>query len=145
MEETKNITIKIVQRDYNVRVKKGEEELFLRACDSIKESLQFYAQKSAHRDKQDLMAMVLLQAVVSNLKQEERLNNVVSEQDLKIAKDINNLLDQILKLNTENNEAKKTIDTKQASPKTMGEPTEITDIDMSRKIEEDKTDELTLF
>lgn len=145
MDETKNITIKIVQRDYNVRVKKSEESLFLRACDSIKESLQFYAQKSAHRDKQDLMAMVLLQAFVSNLKQEERLNNIVSEQDLKIAKDINNLLDQILKLNTEDNESNKTIETKQVSVKKVGESTEITDIDMSRKVEEDKTDELTLF
>lgn len=144
MDETKNITIKIVQRDYNVRVKKSEESLFLRACDSIKESLQFYAQKSAHRDKQDLMAMVLLQAFVSNLKQEERLNNVVSEQDLKIAKDINNLLDQILKLKTQDDESK-TIETKQVSAKTMDESTEITDIDMSRKVEEDKTDELTLF
>lgn len=144
MDETKNITIKIVQRDYNVRVKKSEESLFLRASDSIKESLQFYAQKSAHRDKQDLMAMVLLQAFVSNLKQEERLNNIVSEQDLKIAKDINNLLDQILKLKTQDNESK-TIETKQVSAKTMDESTEITDIDMSRKVEEDKTDELTLF
>lgn len=144
MDETKNITIKIVQRDYNVRVKKSEESLFLRACDSIKESLQFYAQKSAHRDKQDLMAMVLLQAFVSNLKQEERLNNIVSEQDLKIAKDINSLLDQILKLKTQDNESK-TIETKQVSAKTMDESTEITDIDMSRKVEEDKTDELTLF
>lgn len=144
MDETKNITIKIVQRDYNVRVKKSEESLFLRASDSIKESLQFYAQKSAHRDKQDLMAMVLLQAFVSNLKQEERLNNIVSEQDLKIAKDINNLLDQILKLKTQDNESK-TIETKQVSAKTMDESTEITDIDMSRKVEEDKADELTLF
>lgn len=144
MDETKNITIKIVQRDYNVRVKKSEESLFLRASDSIKESLQFYAQKSAHRDKQDLMAMVLLQAFVSNLKQEERLNNIVSEQDLKIAKDINNLLDQILKLKTQDNESK-TIETKQVSAKIMDESTEITDIDMSRKVEEDKTDELTLF
>lgn len=144
MDETKNITIKIVQRDYNVRVKKSEESLFLRACDSIKESLQFYAQKSAHRDKQDLMAMVLLQAFVSNLKQEERLNNIVSEQDLKIAKDINSLLDQILKLKTQDNEPE-AVETKQVSAKTMDESTEITDIDMSRKVEEDKTDELTLF
>ncbi len=144
MDETKNITLKIVQRDYNVRVKQSEESLFLRACDSIKESLQFYAQKSAHRDKQDLMAMVLLQAFVSNLKQEERLNNVVSEQDIKIAKDINNLLDQILKLKTEDSGSNKTIEAKQVNTKTLVE-SEITDIEMSRKVEEEKTDELTLF
>ncbi|MDO5759636.1 MAG: hypothetical protein Q4Q06_01260 [Bacteroidota bacterium] len=149
MEETKTITLKIVQRDYDVRVKRNEEDLFLQACDSIKESLQFYAQKSAHRDKQDLMAMLLLQAFVTNLRQEKQLKNGnVSEQDIKKAKDIDNLLDQVLNLRQENYQLSETVETeaKQMDTNVMDDSTKITEIDIYRKVEnENKTDELTLF
>ena len=99
MEETKTITLRIVQRNYTVRVRKDEEDLFLRASNSIKESLQFYAQKTSHRDKQDLMAMVLLQAFVSNIKQDEKTKNLSSNADVEKAKELDLLLDQILTSN----------------------------------------------
>lgn len=151
MEETKTITLRIVQRNYTVRVRKDEEDLFLRASNSIKESLQFYAQKTSHRDKQDLMAMVLLQAFVSNIKQDEKTKNLSSNADVEKAKELDLLLDQIL---TSNN-----VETKEESVESIEEneikedvvadlsPSEKdSEIEISRTIDKsDESKELTLF
>ncbi len=148
MEDTKTITLKIVQRNYDVRVKTTDEDLFLRACNSIKESLQFYAQKSSHRDKQDLMAMVLLQAFVANLKQEEQLNNLFSDQDIQRAKDIDNLLNKVLNPDIAIEDEGETIETlnKLKEIEVADHSTKINEIDMYRKIDnEDKSEGLTLF
>lgn len=148
MEDTKTITLKIVQRNYDVRVKTTDEDLFLRACNSIKESLQFYAQKSSHRDKQDLMAMVLLQAFVANLKQEEQLNNLFSDQDIQRAKDIDNLLNKVLNPDIAIEDEGETIETlnKLKEIEVADHSNKINEIDMYRKIDnEDKSEGLTLF
>lgn len=151
MEETKTITLRIVQRNYTVRVRKDEEDLFLRASNSIKESLQFYAQKTSHRDKQDLMAMVLLQAFVSNIKQDEKTKNLSSNTDVEKAKELDLLLDQIL---TSNN-----VETKEEPVESIEEneikedvvadlsPSEKdAEIEISRTIDKsDESKELTLF
>ena len=151
MEETKTITLRIVQRNYTVRVRKDEEDLFLRASNSIKESLQFYAQKTSHRDKQDLMAMVLLQAFVSNIKQDEKTKNLSSNADVEKAKELDLLLDQIL---TSNN-----VETKEEPVESIEEneikedvvadlsPSEKdAEIEISRPIDKsDESKELTLF
>ncbi|MDY6381633.1 MAG: cell division protein ZapA [Synergistales bacterium] len=151
MEETKTITLRIVQRNYTVRVRKDEEDLFLRASNSIKESLQFYAQKTSHRDKQDLMAMVLLQAFVSNIKQDEKTKNLSSNADVEKAKELDLLLDQIL---TSNN-----VETKEEPVESIEEneikedavadlsPSEKdAEIEISRTIDKsDESKELTLF
>lgn len=151
MEETKTITLRIVQRNYTVRVRKDEEDLFLRASNSIKESLQFYAQKTSHRDKQDLMAMVLLQAFVSNIKQDEKTKNLSSNADVEKAKELDLLLDQIL---TSNN-----VETKEEPAESIEEneikedavadlsPSEKdAEIEISRTIDKsDESKELTLF
>ena len=150
MEETKTITLRIVQRNYTVRVRKDEEDLFLRASNSIKESLQFYAQKTTHRDKQDLMAMVLLQAFVSNLKQDEKTKNLSSDADIEKAKELDQLLDQILINNVEKkeepvesiekNEVEEEVVTNQPSEEKESE------IEISRTIDKsDESKELTLF
>ena len=150
MEETKTITLRIVQRNYTVRVRKDEEDLFLRASNSIKESLQFYAQKTTHRDKQDLMAMVLLQAFVSNLKQDEKTKNLSSDADIEKAKELDQLLDQILINNVEKkeepvesiekNEVEEEVVTNQPSEEKERE------IEISRTIDKsDESNELTLF
>lgn len=150
MEETKTITLRIVQRNYTVRVRKDEEDLFLRASNSIKESLQFYAQKTTHRDKQDLMAMVLLQAFVSNLKQDEKTKNLSSDANVEKAKELDQLLDQILINNVEKkeepvesiekNEVEEEVVTNQPSEEKESE------IEISRTIDKsDESNELTLF
>lgn len=151
MEETKTITLRIVQRNYTVRVRKDEEDLFLRASNSIKESLQFYAQKTSHRDKQDLMAMVLLQAFVSNIKQDEKTKNLSSNADVEKAKELDLLLDQILTSNNvetkeepvesiEENEIKEDV-VADLSPREKD-----AEIEISRTIDKsDESKELTLF
>ncbi len=151
MEETKTITLRIVQRNYTVRVRKDEEDLFLRASNSIKESLQFYAQKTSHRDKQDLMAMVLLQAFVSNIKQDEKTKNLSSNADVEKAKELDLLLDQILTSNNvetkeepvesiEENEIKEDVATALSPSEKDAE------IEISRTIDKsDESKELTLF
>lgn len=151
MEETKTITLRIVQRNYTVRVRKDEEDLFLRASNSIKESLQFYAQKTSHRDKQDLMAMVLLQAFVSNIKQDEKTKNLSSNADVEKAKELDLLLDQILTSNNvetkeepvesiEENEIKEDVVADLSSSEKDAE------IEISRTIDKsDESKELTLF
>lgn len=151
MEETKTITLRIVQRNYTVRVRKDEEDLFLRASNSIKESLQFYAQKTSHRDKQDLMAMVLLQAFVSNIKQDEKTKNLSSNADVEKAKELDLLLDQILTSNNvetkeepvesiEENEIKEDVVADLSSSEKEAE------IEISRTIDKsDESKELTLF
>lgn len=151
MEETKTITLRIVQRNYTVRVRKDEEDLFLRASNSIKESLQFYAQKTSHRDKQDLMAMVLLQAFVSNIKQDEKTKNLSSNADVEKAKELDLLLDQILTSNNvetkeepvesiEENEIKEDVVAGLSSSEKDAE------IEISRTIDKsDESKELTLF
>lgn len=151
MEETKTITLRIVQRNYTVRVRKDEEDLFLRASNSIKESLQFYAQKTSHRDKQDLMAMVLLQAFVSNIKQDEKTKNLSSNADVEKAQELDLLLDQILSSNNvetkeepvesiEENEIKEDV-VADLSPSEKD-----AEIEISRTIDKsDESKELTLF
>ncbi len=150
MEETKTIKLKIVQRDYTVKVKKDEEDLFLRASNSIKESLQFYAQKTTHRDKQDLMAMVLLQAFVSNLKQEEKTKSLRSVEDVEKAKEIDKLLDQVLNINNVDNlkktdEPTEEIYSEESSPDNSSQE-EDHEIEISRSVDKsDDANELTLF
>ncbi|MBQ4420663.1 MAG: cell division protein ZapA [Bacteroidales bacterium] len=151
MEETKTITLRIVQRNYTVRVRKDEEDLFLRASNSIKESLQFYAQKTSHRDKQDLMAMVLLQAFVSNIKQDEKTKSLSSNADVEKAQELDLLLDQILSSNNvetkeepvesiEENEIKEDV-VADLSPSEKD-----AEIEISRTIDKsDESKELTLF
>ena len=151
MEETKTITLRIVQRNYTVKVRKDEEDLFLRASNSIKESLQFYAQKTTHRDKQDLMAMVLLQAFVSNLKQDEKTKNLSSDEDIQKAKELDELLDQILNSNNvESNkepfESIENYEIKEDSEKEKSSEENESEIDISRTIDKSNdSSELTLF
>ncbi len=151
MEETKTITLRIVQRNYTVKVKKDEEDLFLRASNSIKESLQFYAQKTTHRDKQDLMAMVLLQAFVSNLKQDEKAKNLSSDEDIQKAKEVDELLDQILNSNNvesdkESFESIENHEIKEDSEKEKSSEENESEIDISRTMDKSNdSSELTLF
>ncbi len=151
MEETKTITLRIVQRNYTVRVRKDEEDLFLRASNSIKESLQFYAQKTSHRDKQDLMAMVLLQAFVSNIKQDEKTKNLSSNADVEKAKELDLLLDQILTSNNvetkeEPVESIEENEIKEDAVADLSSSEKDAEIEISRTIDKsDESKELTLF
>ncbi|MBQ9312019.1 MAG: cell division protein ZapA [Bacteroidales bacterium] len=94
MDEKVAITLQIAQRNYDVMVKQDDVKIFEQASDTINKTMAAYASRKAYRDKQDLMVMVLLQTMVSNLKTEKRLNDSVGE-DYQKALRIKEFLDKI--------------------------------------------------
>ncbi|MBP1646222.1 MAG: hypothetical protein H6Q16_1797 [Bacteroidetes bacterium] len=68
MTEDILISVDIAGRIYKVRVKREEEEVFRNAVEAVKTNIKEYAKMYAYKDKQDLLAMVLLQYVTSYMK-----------------------------------------------------------------------------
>ncbi|MDR1725069.1 MAG: cell division protein ZapA [Bacteroidales bacterium] len=68
------VTITIADRKYKVKIQTDEEEVFRNASNLIKEKLEGYARLYAYKDKQDLLAMVLLEYVTQYIKIEEKRN-----------------------------------------------------------------------
>ncbi|MDD2529885.1 MAG: cell division protein ZapA [Bacteroidales bacterium] len=71
MTEDILISVDIAGRIYKVRVKREEEAIFRNAVDAVNSNLKEYAKMYAYKDKQDLLAMVLLQYVTSYMKVKE--------------------------------------------------------------------------
>ena len=71
MTEDILISVDIASRIYKVRVKREEEAIFRNAVDAVNSNLKEYAKMYAYKDKQDLLAMVLLQYVTSYMKVKE--------------------------------------------------------------------------
>jgi len=61
------ISVEIADRIYKVTVKREEEEVFRKAVEAVKLDIKEYAKMFAYKDKQDLLAMVLLQYVTSSI------------------------------------------------------------------------------
>ena len=68
MSEELLISVEIADRIYKVKVKREEEEVFRKAVEAVKSNIKEYAKMYAYKDKQDLLAMVLLQYVTSYIK-----------------------------------------------------------------------------
>ena len=68
MTEDILISVDIAGRIYKVRVKRDEEEVFRNAVETVKTNIKEYANIYAYKDKQDLLAMLLLQCVTSYMK-----------------------------------------------------------------------------
>lgn len=68
MSEELVISVEIADRIYKVRVKREEEEVFRKAVEAVKSNIKEYAKMYAYKDKQDLLAMVLLQYVTLYIK-----------------------------------------------------------------------------
>jgi len=85
------ISVEIAGRIYKVRIKREDEEVFRKAVDTVKLNIEDYAKTYAYKDKQDLLAMVLLQYVTSYMKIKE--DNIFSDKQL-VAKleEIDNIL-----------------------------------------------------
>lgn len=70
-----HISVIIADRPYRLKVSSETEEIeFRRAGDLINEKIKEYASHFAFRDKQDLLAMVVLQFAVDVVKSEESTN-----------------------------------------------------------------------
>ena len=80
MTEDILISVEIADRIYKVRDKRDEKEMFRKAVEEVKLNVRDYAKIYAYKDKQDLLAMVLLQYVTSYIKMKEE--NVFSDKTL---------------------------------------------------------------
>lgn len=69
------INVELARRTYRVNVREGEKTVFEDASKMIDETIKGYEAKYAYKDKQDLLAMVLLQYVTAFIKQNRTLND----------------------------------------------------------------------
>ena len=69
------INVELAQRTYRVNVRESERTVFEDASKMIDETIRGYEAKYAYKDKQDLLAMVLLQYVTAFIKQNRTLND----------------------------------------------------------------------
>ena len=69
------INVELAQRTYRVNVLESEKTVFEDASKMIDETIKGYEAKYAYKDKQDLLAMVLLQYVTAFIKQNMTLND----------------------------------------------------------------------
>ena len=87
-----SIKIKIAEREYPMRVNEKEEEHLRLAGRIINEKLKSYGQKFGIDDKQDLLAMTALEAIVEKLKGESNSNQDQNKVS-KFLTEIEHLLD----------------------------------------------------
>jgi cell division protein ZapA len=92
--EDVTITVNIADRPYRLKIKKEEEEVIRKAMKEIEARLKDYSEKFNFQDKQDLLAMALLQFSATAVKAEKdqsgrenslyarlkKLDQVISEQ-----------------------------------------------------------------
>jgi cell division protein ZapA len=67
------ITVRIADREYRIKIEKTEEETIRLAAKQINENINTYAENFEYKDKQDLLAMVVLQHAINAIKLEEQL------------------------------------------------------------------------
>ncbi len=91
MTEDILISVDIAGRIYKVRVKRDEEEVFRNAVETVKTNIKEYANIYAYKDKQDLLAMVLLQYVTFYMKIKDD-NLFCNKQLIEKLEEINSIL-----------------------------------------------------
>ena len=72
MEEDVKIEIDIAERKYKVNIKEQDKDVFNKASNIVNETLKKYASIYSYKDKQDLLAMVLLQYMTSYIKIQQK-------------------------------------------------------------------------
>lgn len=60
------ITVNIADREYRLNIDRNKEEALRNVVSKINESLRKYAENFEFKDKQDLLAMVVLQNAIRN-------------------------------------------------------------------------------
>ncbi len=92
MNDNLTANISILDRSYTVRVREEDKEIFDQVSRSIEALMRKYASKDSimYKDKQDLLAMALLETTISLIKTEDEirqskdneLSNVVRQTEL---------------------------------------------------------------
>jgi cell division protein ZapA (FtsZ GTPase activity inhibitor) len=70
--ETVNIHVQVAERQYPLKVQRGDEEKVQRAVKLVSDKLAEYQETFAGKDKQDYLAMCLLNFAVEYLNVEEQ-------------------------------------------------------------------------
>ena len=72
MSEDVRVEIDIAERKYKVNIKEKDKDVFNKASDIVNETLKKYASIYSYKDKQDLLAMVLLQYMTSYIRLQQK-------------------------------------------------------------------------
>lgn len=67
------ITVRVADREYRLNIDRKQEELVRLAAHTINENVKKYAENYEFKDKQDLLAMVVLQNTVKSMELEKQL------------------------------------------------------------------------
>ncbi len=68
-EEIVSVDVELAGRTYKVNAKKSEKNVFEQASLMVNETIKGYEAKYAYKEKQDLLAIVLLQYVTALIRQ----------------------------------------------------------------------------
>ncbi len=96
MKDSILISLVIADRVYKVNVSREEEAVFREAAIIIESKMKEYAKAFAYKDKQDLLAMVMIQYLTSYIKLEKE-TNFLKDDLLNRLEEIDNLLEYELK------------------------------------------------
>jgi len=82
--ETVNVNVQIAERSYPLKVLKGDEEKVQRAVRKVNEKIKEYQSMFAGKDKQDYLAMCLLNLAVEqeNLQAATLVNDSLLEEKI---------------------------------------------------------------
>ncbi|HPE34902.1 MAG: cell division protein ZapA [Sphingobacteriia bacterium] len=68
------ITVRIADREYRLNIKREQEELVRAAGKRINENINKYAENYDFKDKQDLLAMVVLQNTIKAMELDRQVS-----------------------------------------------------------------------
>lgn len=88
MDEKLSINVKVVDRQYPLKIDRKDEEVIRKAAVLINEKVALYKQRYTEKDTQDFLAMAALQFVIKNV-------------ELELKSDDTDLMDQLSELNDE--------------------------------------------
>lgn len=88
MDEKLSINVKVVDRQYPLKIDRKDEEVIRKAAALINEKVALYKQRYTEKDTQDFLAMAALQFVIKNV-------------ELELKSDDTDLMDQLSELNDE--------------------------------------------
>jgi len=70
-----SVSVELAGKPYKVNVRKSEKDIFEEASNIVDKTIKGYEAKYAYKDKQDLLAMILLQYVTAFIKQNKMQND----------------------------------------------------------------------
>lgn len=68
------ITVRVADREYRLNIERKKEELVRESAKRINETIKKYAENYDFKDKQDLLAMVVLQNTIKAMELDEQVS-----------------------------------------------------------------------